>query len=217
VGQTLTTLKNRTGEDSNPLGWVHTCNVTAYRNTVSCQCGRDSWQRNVSKVGYAVTLRACSVCCQYLAVASKGWYGYGRSRCGRATWRCTFTSDHRARRGSQYRLRYPGPPNTVLHDTWILSDLLKILSLQGYNTVCTGKRLSFRISLHATVWVNLLGDANDYISNSSETSENIYHSSPCHVPRHHTQFELVLLRQNQIMLIPGFVQDIDFFLSVCIN
>jgi hypothetical protein len=24
------------------LGWVHTCNVTAYRNTVSWQCGRDS-------------------------------------------------------------------------------------------------------------------------------------------------------------------------------
>jgi len=30
------------------LGWVHTCNVTAYRNTVSSQCGRDSWLRNVS-------------------------------------------------------------------------------------------------------------------------------------------------------------------------
>ena len=69
------------------LGWVDTCNVTAYRNTVSWQCGRDSWQRNVSKVGYAVTLWACSVCCRYLAIASKGWYGYGRSRCGRATWR----------------------------------------------------------------------------------------------------------------------------------
>ena len=42
------------------------------------------------KVGYAVTLRACSVCCRYLSVASKGWYGYGRSRCGRATssWQC---------------------------------------------------------------------------------------------------------------------------------
>ena len=47
------------------LGWVHTCNVTAYRNTVSWQCGRDSWPRNVSKVGYAVTLRACWVCCRY--------------------------------------------------------------------------------------------------------------------------------------------------------
>jgi hypothetical protein len=69
------------------LEWVHTCNVTAYCNTVSWQCGRDSWPRNVSKVGYAVTLRACSVCCRYLAVASKEWYGYGRSRCGRAT--CT--------------------------------------------------------------------------------------------------------------------------------
>jgi hypothetical protein len=73
------------------LGWVHTCNVTVYRNTVSWQYGRDSWPRNVSKVGYAVTLRACSVCCRYLAVASKGWYGYGLSRCGRATWRCTST------------------------------------------------------------------------------------------------------------------------------
>ena len=69
------------------LGSVHTCNVTACRNTVSWQCGRDSWRRNVSKVGYAVTLRACSVCCRYLAVASKRWYGYGLSRCGRATWR----------------------------------------------------------------------------------------------------------------------------------
>ena len=46
------------------LGWVHTCNVTAYRNTLLWQCGRDSWPRNVSKVGYAVTLRACSVCCR---------------------------------------------------------------------------------------------------------------------------------------------------------
>jgi hypothetical protein len=75
----------------NSLGWVHTCNVTAFRNTVSWQCWRDSWPRNVSKVGYAVTLRARSVCCRYLAVASKGWYGYGRSRCGRATSRCTST------------------------------------------------------------------------------------------------------------------------------
>jgi hypothetical protein len=66
-------------------GWVHTCNVTAYRNTISWQCGRDLCSRNVSKVGYAVTLRACSVCCRYLAVASKEWYGYGRSMCRRAT------------------------------------------------------------------------------------------------------------------------------------
>ena len=57
------------------LGWVHTCIVTAYRNTVSWQCGRDSWPHNVSKVGYAVTLGACSVRCRYLAVTSKGWYG----------------------------------------------------------------------------------------------------------------------------------------------
>jgi hypothetical protein len=27
------------------------CNVTAYRNAVSWQCGRDSWPRNVSKFG----------------------------------------------------------------------------------------------------------------------------------------------------------------------
>jgi hypothetical protein len=67
--------------------WVHTCNVTAYRNTVLWQCGRDTCPRNVSKVGYPVNLRAFSVCCRYLAVASKGWYGNGRSRCGRATWR----------------------------------------------------------------------------------------------------------------------------------
>jgi len=78
------------GNGCNLLGWVHTCNVTAYRNTVSWQCGRDSWPRNVSEVSYAVTLRACSVCCRYLAVASKGWYGYGRSRCGRATSCCDY-------------------------------------------------------------------------------------------------------------------------------
>jgi hypothetical protein len=75
------------------LGWVHTCNVTAYRNTGSWQCGRDSSPRNVLKVGYEVTLRAFSVCCRYLAVASKGSYGYGRSRCRRATWRCTSTPE----------------------------------------------------------------------------------------------------------------------------
>jgi len=69
----------------------YTCNVTAYHNTISWQCGRDSWPRNVSKVGYVVTLRAFSVCCRYLAVASEGRYGYGLSRCGRATWRCTST------------------------------------------------------------------------------------------------------------------------------
>jgi hypothetical protein len=67
----------------------HTCNVTAYRNTVLWQCGRDSWPRNTSKVGYAVKLRACSVC--YSAVASKGLYGYALSGCGRATRRCTST------------------------------------------------------------------------------------------------------------------------------
>jgi hypothetical protein len=71
------------------LSWVQTCNVTAYRNTVSLHCGRDSWPRNLSKVGYAVTLRACSVRCPYLAVASKGWYGYGLGRSGRATWHVT--------------------------------------------------------------------------------------------------------------------------------
>jgi hypothetical protein len=68
---------------------IPACNVTAYRNTVSWQCGRDSWPRTVLKVGYAVTLRACSVCGRYLTVASKGWYGYGLSRCGRATWHVT--------------------------------------------------------------------------------------------------------------------------------
>jgi hypothetical protein len=41
------------------------CNVTVYRNTLPLQCGRDSWPRNVSKVGYAVMLQACSVRCQY--------------------------------------------------------------------------------------------------------------------------------------------------------
>ena len=42
--------------------------VTPYR--ASADGTRDSV--NVSKVGYAVKLRACSVCCRYLAVASKG-------------------------------------------------------------------------------------------------------------------------------------------------
>ena len=74
------------------LGWVHTCNVIAYRNTLSWQCGRDSWPRNVSKVGYAETLRACSVCCRYLAVASRDDTVNGLSRCGRATSRWTSTS-----------------------------------------------------------------------------------------------------------------------------
>jgi hypothetical protein len=69
--------------------WVHACNVTAYRITISLECGRDSWPRNVSKVGYAVTLRACSVRRRYLTVASKAWYGYGLSRSGRAMWHVT--------------------------------------------------------------------------------------------------------------------------------
>jgi hypothetical protein len=30
--------------------WVHTCNVTTYRNTVSWQCGRDSWPRTYKKL-----------------------------------------------------------------------------------------------------------------------------------------------------------------------
>jgi hypothetical protein len=77
------------------LRWVHTCNVTAYRNTVSWQCGRDSWPRNGSEVGYAVTLRACSVRCRYLAVVSKGWYGYGLSRSGRETWHVTIVRSSR--------------------------------------------------------------------------------------------------------------------------
>jgi hypothetical protein len=49
----------------------------------------DSWPRTVPKLGYAVTLRACSVRCRYLAVASKGWYGYGLSMSGRTTWHVT--------------------------------------------------------------------------------------------------------------------------------
>jgi hypothetical protein len=68
---------------------VQTCNVTAYRNTVSWQCGRDSWPRNVLKVGYTITLREFSVRCGYLAAASKGWYGYGLLRSGRVTWYVT--------------------------------------------------------------------------------------------------------------------------------
>jgi hypothetical protein len=75
------------------LRWVHTCNVTAYRNTVPWRCGRDSWPRNVSKVGYAAW--ACSVRCPYLVVASKGWYGYGLSRYGRSTWHITTVQSSR--------------------------------------------------------------------------------------------------------------------------
>jgi hypothetical protein len=70
------------------LRCVHTVTlsrtVTPYRD-----CGQESRPRNVSKVGYAVTLLACSVRCRYLAVALKGWYGYGLSRSGRATWHVT--------------------------------------------------------------------------------------------------------------------------------
>jgi hypothetical protein len=65
------------------------CNVTDYRNTVSWQCGWDLWPCNISKVGYTVTLWACSLHCQYLAVTSKGWYSYGLSRSGRITWHVT--------------------------------------------------------------------------------------------------------------------------------
>ena len=42
--------------------------VTPYRDSVDGTRDRV----NVSKVGYAVALRACSVYCRYLAVASKG-------------------------------------------------------------------------------------------------------------------------------------------------
>jgi hypothetical protein len=88
------------------------CNVTAYRNTVSWQCGRDSWPRNVSRVDYAVTLWACSVRCRYLAVASKGWYGYGLSRYGRSTWHVTTVRSSRLlyndyASGSRNKLRTP--------------------------------------------------------------------------------------------------------------
>jgi hypothetical protein len=71
------------------LRWVRTCNDTVYYNTISRQCGRDLCPRNVSKAGYAVTLRVCSVRCRYLVVATKGWYGYGLSMSGRATWHVT--------------------------------------------------------------------------------------------------------------------------------
>jgi len=42
--------------------------VTPYRDSVDGTLARVTHQ----KVGYAVTLRAFSVCCRYLAVASKG-------------------------------------------------------------------------------------------------------------------------------------------------
>jgi hypothetical protein len=63
--------------------------VTTHSNTVSWQCGHDPWPHNASKVGHAVKLRACSACCRYLAIASKGWYGHGLSRSGCATWHVT--------------------------------------------------------------------------------------------------------------------------------
>jgi hypothetical protein len=71
------------------LRCVHICDVNANRNTVSWQCGRDSLPHNVSKFDYAVTLRACSVRCRYLVVASMGLYSYGLRKSGRATWPVT--------------------------------------------------------------------------------------------------------------------------------
>jgi hypothetical protein len=65
---------------------VQICNVTTYHNIISWPCGRYSWPHNVSKVGYVVTLRACWVRCQCLAVASRWWYGYGLSKYSRAAW-----------------------------------------------------------------------------------------------------------------------------------
>jgi hypothetical protein len=44
---------------------------------------------DVSKVGYVVTLWAYLVHCEYLAVTSKGWYGYSPSSSGQATWQIT--------------------------------------------------------------------------------------------------------------------------------
>jgi hypothetical protein len=70
--------------------WVNTCNVTSYRDSVD-----GTWPRNVSKVGYVVTLGACSVCCRYLAIVSKGWYSYGLSRFGRTMWHVTTVSSSR--------------------------------------------------------------------------------------------------------------------------
>jgi hypothetical protein len=65
------------------------CNITAYRNTVSWQCGRDLWPCNVSKVGYVVTLWTYSVHCRYLAVTSKWWYSNGLNVSGHETWHIT--------------------------------------------------------------------------------------------------------------------------------
>jgi len=87
------------------LGWLHTCNVTAYRNTASWQCGRDLRQPNISKVGYAVTLRACSLCCRYLAVASKG-YGMIRLR-SEQVWTCNETLHVHTCSGRNHITLYP--------------------------------------------------------------------------------------------------------------
>jgi hypothetical protein len=65
------------------------CKLVTLPCTVTPYC--DSVDRTRDNVTYqnAVTLRACSVCCHYLAVASKGWYIYSLRRSGRATWRVT--------------------------------------------------------------------------------------------------------------------------------
>jgi len=60
-------------------------------DTVSARAGVDVPREVARPHLHTVTLRACSVCCRYLAVTSKGWYGFGRSRCGRTTWSCTST------------------------------------------------------------------------------------------------------------------------------
>jgi hypothetical protein len=58
------------------------CIVTLYRGSVDRTRDRLTHQTFC----YAVTLRACLVCCWYLAIASKGWYSCGQSRCGCAMW-----------------------------------------------------------------------------------------------------------------------------------
>jgi hypothetical protein len=40
-------------------------------------------------------LWACSVRCRYLAITSKGWYGYGLSKSGRATWQVSIIRSSR--------------------------------------------------------------------------------------------------------------------------
>jgi len=56
-----------------------------------CDSGRDSWLRNVTKAGYAVTLRACSVCLSVFGRRIKGMIRLWPEQ----IWMCNVTHHHR--------------------------------------------------------------------------------------------------------------------------